>query len=250
MSLVDRPLQPRNALIASLPRSERKRVDDACEYTVLPFGKELCAPGDTIRHVYFPTDSYISLIAPAVSDESLEVGMIGNEGVFGITLLLEVKTSPLFGLVQGGGQALRMSATRFSRLARENAKFRRVLNRYLFVLTAQLAQTAACNRFHLLDARMARWLLMTQDRAHSDTFSLTHQFLAYMLGVRRAGVTEAAGRLQAKGLIRYAHGELTVVDRAGLEELSCPCYHAFESIYRQHLGKSPAHWRRHKIFAK
>ena len=135
------------------------------------------------------------------------------------------------------GQALRMTASRFARVAKESAPFKQTLNRYLYVLTTQLAQNAACNRFHLLDARMARWLLMTQDRAHKDTFRLTHDFLAYMLGVRRAGVTEAAGRLQAQRLIRYVRGELTVLNRRGLEALSCPCYNMFKATYLQHLGK-------------
>ena len=132
-----------------------------------------------------------------------------------------------------------MSAARFVRLAKNSLPFRQTLNRYLYVLTAQLAQSAACNRFHQLDARLARWLLMTHDRAHSTTFQLTHQFLAYMLGVRRAGVTEAAGRLQAKRLIRHRHGELTVLDRVGLEAASCPCYGGFNAMYRKHLGDAP-----------
>jgi CRP-like cAMP-binding protein len=244
---------PANGLIASLPRTERDRVTGACEHAELDFGKPVCNPGDTIRHVYFPTNSYISLITPTGTSESLEVGMVGNEGMFGITLLLDVKTSPLMGLVQGGGPALRMSASRFAKVAKESEPFRQTLNRYLYVLTSQIAQTAACNRFHLLDQRMARWLLMTQDRAHSDTFRLTHQFLAYMLGVRRAGITEAAGRLQSKRLIRYARGELTVLDRAGLEAVSCPCYAALNTTYRKHLrkpGNSSVARTRHKVFGK
>jgi CRP-like cAMP-binding protein len=236
MSKSAQPPLPVNALIASLPRTDRKNVSDACESAELPFGEALCKPGDSIRHVYFPTDSYISLITPAGASESIEVGMVGNEGMFGITLLLDVKVSSLLGLVQGGGQALRMPAGRFRQLASESAPFRQRLNRYLYVLTTQLAQTAACNRFHSLDARMARWLLMTHDRAHKDTFRLTHEFLAFMLGVRRAGVTEAAGRLQAERLIRYVRGELTVLNRSGLEDASCPCYRMFKATYVQHLG--------------
>jgi CRP-like cAMP-binding protein len=243
-------LLPANGLIASLPRADREFVSSQCELTELIFGKPLCNPGDTIRHVYFPTNSYISLITPAAASESLEVGMVGNEGVFGITLLLGVRISALLGLVQGGGSALRMSASRFGTVTNDSAPFRRTLNRYLYVLTAQIAQTAVCNRFHLLDARMARWLLMTQDRAHSDTYRLTHAFLAYMLGVRRAGVTEAAGRLQTKGLIRYAHGTLTVLDRRGLEAVSCSCYAALKATYQQHLHRpesSPAEGFVHKV---
>jgi CRP-like cAMP-binding protein len=230
------PLPPINGLLAIVPRAERDLILNACDPVDLIFGDSVCQPGDSIRHVYFPTDSYISLIAPAGASEDLEVGMIGNEGMFGITLLLDVRISALAGLVQGGGPALRMSAARFGKLANEHASFRRTLNRYLYVLTAELAQTAACNRFHHLDARMARWLLMTHDRALGSTFRLTHKFLAYMLGVRRAGVSEAAGRLQAQGLIQYAHGELTVLNRPALELASCGCYDVLQATYRQHLG--------------
>jgi CRP-like cAMP-binding protein len=231
------PLHSPNHLLDSLPRADRQRIGNACDMAELPFGEPVCEPGDTIRHVYFPTDSYISLITPAGASESLEVGMVGSEGLFGVTLMLGVRKSGLLGLVQGGGNALRMTAHRFKQLADESKPFRRTLNRYLYVLTAQLAQTAACSRFHLLDARMARWLLMTQDRAHKATFRLTHEFLAYMLGVRRAGITEAAGRLQAQGLIRYARGELTVLDRAGLEAVSCACYRASRGTYEEYFGK-------------
>jgi CRP-like cAMP-binding protein len=233
---------PVNALIGLLPANDRDDAIRACESVDLAIGEWVSKPGEHIRHVYFPVDSYISLITPPGMSESLEVGMVGDEGMFGITLLLDVKASPLTGLVQGSGAALRMSAARFVRLAKNSLPFRQTLNRYLYVLTAQLAQSAACNRYHQLDARMARWLLMTQDRAHSNTFRLTHQFLAYMLGVRRAGVTEASGRLQAKRLIRHGHGELTVLDRVGLEAASCACYGGFKALYRQHLGS--AHRRR------
>jgi hypothetical protein len=229
---------PANGLIASLPRTDRDRVTGACEHAELDFGKPLCNPGDTIRHVYFPTNSYISLITPPGTSESLEVGMVGNEGMFGITLLLNVKTSPLLGLVQGGGPALRMSASRFAKVTSESEAFKQTLNRYLYVLTAQIAQTAACNRFHQLDQRMARWLLMTQDRAHSDTFRLTHQFLAYMLGVRRAGITgrrdgavEAAHPLRSRGAHRSGSRRPQAV--------SCSChgaqYHLPETLRNREL---------------
>jgi len=238
VSKLGQQVPPANGLIGLLPANDREDAVRACEPVDLWMGEVVSKPGETIRHVYFPVDSYISLITPAGMSESLEVGMVGDEGMFGITLLLDVKASPLTGLVQGGGQALRMSASRFVRLAKASLSFRQTLNRYLYVLTAQLAQSAACNRFHQLDARMARWLLMTQDRAHSNTFRLTHQFLAYMLGVRRAGITEAAGRLQDKRLIQHRHGVLTVLNRVGLEAVSCPCYAASKDMYRQHLGNA------------
>jgi len=238
-----------NSLLASLPSSDAARVGEACETTELIFGSSLYAPGDRIQNVYFPTNSYISLITPAGASESLEVGLVGSEGMFGVTVLLDVKTSPVLGLIQGAGPALQMRATRFTEIANESAPFRKILNRYLYILTAQMAQTAACSRFHALDARLARWLLMTHDRAFSDTFRLTHEFLAYMLGVRRAGVTEAAGRLQASGMIRYAHGVLTVLDRKGLEKVSCPCYDALNATYAKHL-KMPANGHGNAIKAR
>jgi CRP-like cAMP-binding protein len=232
-----RPIAFGNSLLDSLPRGARELIGKSCGPAQIKAGEILCEPTDRIQRVYFPTTAYISLIAPALGTETLEVGMVGNEGMFGITVLLDVKTSPLTGLVQGAGQTLQMSASRFARLANDVAPFKKIVNRYLYVLTAQIAQTAACNRFHSLDARLARWLLMTRDRAQSDTFRLTHKSLAYMLGVRRAGVTEAAGRLQAKRLVTYHHGELTVLDRQGLEESACSCYIAHNAVYQEHLGK-------------
>ncbi len=234
-------LDPRlNSLLARLPRREQEAVTGGCELVALNVGVILCMPEDTIEHVYFPVDSYISLITPAGGTESLEVGMVGNEGMFGATLLLGVEVAAFRGLVQGSGAALRMSAKRFARALREQENFHRIIDRYMFVLMTQLAQTAACTRFHLLDARLARWLLMTHDRAHSNTFRITHEFLAYMLGVRRAGVTEAAGRLQAKGLIRYSRGRLAVLDRAGLEAVACPCYGIIKNHYIKHIGRARA----------
>jgi CRP-like cAMP-binding protein len=202
----------------------------------LPFGEIVSEPNEPIRHVYFPTTSFISLITPKGASESLEVGLVGNEGVFGITLVLGIDASPLKGLVQGGGLAMRMSVAQFRRASKESRSFGRVVHAYLYVLMAQIAQTAACGRFHQLEARMARWLLMTHDRAGSDTFRLTHVFLAQMLGVRRAGVTEAASKIQKRNLIQYRRGVIRVMNRPALEALACPCYAAFNEMYGQHLG--------------
>jgi CRP-like cAMP-binding protein len=225
-----------NALIASLSARDRRTVLKSCEEVDLALGDVLCAPGAPIRHIYFPVTSYISLITPKDVVDSLEVGLIGREGVFGITVLLEVNDSPLLALVQGAGAALRLTTPAFRKAVAESAPFRRMLNRYLYVLMAQLAQSAACGRFHLLDARLARWLLMTHDRAGSKTFNLTHQFLAFMLGVRRSGVSVAAERLQGRNLIRYNRGRVEILDRKGLEALSCPCYASQLKIYRQRMG--------------
>jgi len=228
-----------NSLIASLPRSSRDIVLAACDPVELGSGEIVCTPDAQITHVYFPTTSYISLITPPGAVESLEVGMVGNEGAFGVTLLLDVATSPLLGLVQGQGNALRIPKRRFVEVVNQSEPFKRVLNRYLFVLTAHLAQTAACNRFHLLEARMARWLLMTHDRAQGASFRLTHQFLAFMLGVRRAGVTGIARDFQERGYIRYSRGQLTILDRAALQQAACACYNSLNASYRRYLGDPP-----------
>jgi CRP-like cAMP-binding protein len=219
-----------------MPRKARQDLVDACDTVELPMGALLCSPGDVHRHVYFPTSGYISLITPPGASESLEVGLIGFEGAFGLTVLLDIRTSALVGLTQGSGTALRISAPTFLRRANADAGLRKVLHRYLYVLMAQLAQTAACSRFHQLDARLARWLLMTHDRARGASFYLTHQFLAQMLGVRRAGVTTAARRLQDDRFIAYRRGLIKVLDRKGLEAVACPCYRAVNDTYRRHLA--------------
>ena len=243
MSPAARTVRSSNALIAALPARDRAMVLKHCEEVELVLGRIVCEPGAAITHVYFPVTGYISLITPKGVVDSLEVGLIGREGVFGLTLLLDVKDSPLLALVQGQGAALRMTASAFRKVAATSAPLRRLLNRYLYVLMAQIAQSAACGRFHLLDARLARWLLMTHDRANGNTFSLTHQFLAFMLGVRRAGVTIAAGHLQQLNLIRYSHGRVEIVDRRGLEAISCPCYAEQLRVYRARVGIANARAR-------
>lgn len=207
-----------------------------CEALDLVAATSLCHEGDRIRHVYFPTDSVISLVTPGDHGGDLEVGMVGNEGMFGTSLLLEVDIAPLEALVQGAGPCLRMSAADFKRHLGRSRALRTRLNRYVYVLTCQLAQAAACNRYHVVEDRLARWLLMTQDRAHRETFHITQEFLSYLLGVRRVGVTQAAGSLQRLKLITYRRGQMIVVDRAGLEAASCRCYAADNAVYCNMLG--------------
>lgn len=220
-----------NRLLAALPRKDRQRFLAGCEKVELNFSDILCEPGARIRHVYFPADSFISLAAPVDSRASLEVGLIGNEGMLGIPLILGISISPLRALVRGSGAALRLDTASFRRELSHSRALQRGLNRYLYALMAQFAQTVACTRFHVLDARLARWLLMTHDRAHSDMFHFTHEFLADMLGVRRVGITKAAGVLQRKKIISYRRGHITILDRSGLEAVSCGCYRAMKETY-------------------
>jgi CRP-like cAMP-binding protein len=225
-----------NRLLEALPSSDRSDVLAECEAIDLVFADILYTPGERLKHVYFPTRSFISLIMPIDDDASLEVGLVGNEGMFGVPLALGVDVSPVRAVVQGAGSALRMDAATFCRQLGRSAALQREIDRFVFVQLSQLAQTAACTRFHVVEARLARWLLMTQDRAHAASFSITHEFLAMMLGVRRVGVTKAASSLQKQSLIHYSRGNVTVLDRRGLKAASCGCYMADLDAYDRILS--------------
>lgn len=226
-----------NRLLASLSHKDRQHFVSGCEQVELVFGDILCEPGETIRHVYFPTDSFISLLTPIDGHSSLEVALVGSEGMYGIPLMLGVDISPLQAVVQGSGPAWRMDAERFLHELKHTVALQQELNRYIYVLMSQLAQTAACTRFHVVEERLARWLLMTRDRAHSEEFHITHEFLAQMLGVRRVGVTKAAGSLQHKKLISYSRGDIRIRDIKGLEAASCNCYRTDKETYERILHR-------------
>lgn len=231
------PASRTNRLLAALPGKDRARILAACQSVELAFGEILTESGNRIDHVYFPTESFISLItAPRDDCPSVEVGLVGDEGMLGASLMLEVNVAPLRALVQGAGPALRMDAAVFLRELDLSVALQRKLKRYAYVMMGQLARNAACMRFHVVEARLARWLLLTQDRAHSSEFHVTHEFLAAMLGVRRVGVTKAACALQRRHLIDYCRGDISILDRDGLESASCGCYAADKAAYARVLG--------------
>jgi CRP-like cAMP-binding protein len=215
-----------NRLIDDLPQEARSRLLKLCEPVELEFGMIVCEADQRLKHVYFPLTCFISLVAKVADHPPLEIGLIGNEGMLGATLALCVDDARLRGIVQGSGSALRMTATQLKRELRGSPALRRVLKRHLYVLMVQLSQSAVCGRFHEIMARLARWLLLTHDRAHADHFRLTHQYLADMLGVQRSAITIAAGALQRKKLISYKRGKIFIVSRRGLESASCECYQA------------------------
>ena len=220
-----------NGMLAALPRKQYESLLSGLESVALRFGEVLYEPGERIRFVYFPGDSLVSLLTLVDGQSALEVGMVGREGMVGVPLSLGADVSPVRALVQGAGAAMRMKAARFSREIRKSPQLQQEVNRYTGVLMAQITQTAACNRFHVVEARLARWLLMTRDRVRSDEFPLTHEFLGHMLGVRRVGVTKAARALQGRKLIRYSRGKIQILNRRGLKASACSCYEVVKDMY-------------------
>lgn len=225
-----------NRLVQRLPREDRARLIGLAEAVPLVLSEVLGEPGRATRHVYFPTSGFISLVTLVAGSPGVEVGMVGREGMLGAQLVLGVGTAPVRAVVQGPGTAWRVGAAAFRDELARSVTLRRVLNKYLFVLMTQMTHSAACLRFHLIGPRLARWLLMSQDRAQAESFSVTQEFLAYMLGVRRVGITAAAGALQLGGLIEYHRGQITVLDRPGLEAAACGCYAADRRAYALQLS--------------
>lgn len=229
MSIV-KYLPATNSILRALSRKDGQRLFVHNEQVKLKYGDILSEPGKRLRHAYFPNSGIISLLTPVAGHASVEVGLVGREGMAGMALFLGVGVSPVRMLVQGSGSAMRIKAAVFDHELRHNPLLRDALNRYLYTFMAQVGQTAGCNRFHQIGERLARWLLMTHDRVDTDEFQLTQEFLAHMLGVRRAGVTLAARALQKKKLIRYSRGKLTILNRKGLENAACGCYRAVNDL--------------------
>jgi CRP-like cAMP-binding protein len=226
----------KNLLISGLPVADQRRVMAAGESILLLPGDPLTEPGEQIRHVFFPTGSFMSVRAELDRGIRLDVALVGSEGMIGVSLALGVTSASLQSLVRGGGRALRLSAASFRREMERSAPLRRVLNQYVCVLMSELAQNAACSRFHRIDQRLAKWLLMTRDRARSNKYHMTHDLLSQMLGVRRVGITVAATALQRHGLIRYSRGDIEILDAPGLQRAACGCYVTGKANYERGLG--------------
>jgi CRP-like cAMP-binding protein len=228
---------PENAIILALPRTDRLRLLALCEPVDLVLSERLVEAGQPLSQVLFPVNGFVSQVLEVPTHPGLEVGMVGREGLVGATLALGVAESPVRSVVQGAGSAWRMGSVHFAGELRASESLRQLVQRYLYVTLVQLATASACRRFHELGPRLARWLLMSQDRAHTDEFRVTHEFLGLMLGVRRVGVTVAAGELQAEGLIHYHRGHLSVRNRVGLEARACTCYAADQVVYRERMRR-------------
>ncbi len=213
-----------NRLVNALPRQQRDRLMSACQPCKLIFDDMLAEAGELYQHAYFPDSGQISLVSSVHGHRPLEMGLIGHESMLGTTLVLGIGAAPMRAIVQGPGTALRIPVARLRHELLKSPALRRILNQHLYLQLIELSLAGACTRFHNIEQRLARWLLLTHDRAQSDRFHLTHAYLADMLGVRRSGITVAAGNLQAREIIHYSRGDITVLDRRGLEAASCGCY--------------------------
>ena len=225
-----------NTLIDSLPRAARNRLLSICEPIDLLSGEIVAGSNAPTRHVYFPTGSIVSLTTSTKDVPVLEVGIVGSEGMLGAQLVLGINSIPHLARVRAPGTAWRVSAATFNRELSRSRALHRSLNRYLHVTILQLTSDVRCLRFHQIDQRLARWLLMTHARTHSDSFNMTHEQIAQLMGVRRVGITKAAGALQSRGIIRYVRGVLTIIDRKSLESEACSCYATDRKTYARFLS--------------
>ncbi len=220
----DAPNPTDNHILEALPALERERLFPHLELISMPLSSVLYESGDALRHIYFPTNCIVSLLYVMQDGASAEIAVVGNEGAIGVALFMGGETTPSRAIVQSAGCAFRLTRTRLRHEFDRHGQLLHVLLRYTQSLITQMAQTAVCNRHHSLDQQLCRWLLLSLDRLDGNTLKITQELIANMIGVRREGVTEAAGKLQKLGVIRYRRGEITVLDRKRLEQLSCECY--------------------------
>ncbi|MBV4535775.1 MULTISPECIES: Crp/Fnr family transcriptional regulator [Pseudomonas] len=218
------PMPQHNHLLAALSTPTFERLEGDLELVTLPLGKSLYESGDALRHVYFPTDSIVSLLYVMENGASAEISVVGNEGLVGIAVFMGGESTPSRAIVQSAGHAYRLPGQRLKDEFNRHGELLLLMLRYTQALITQMAQTAVCNRHHSIDQQLCRWLLLSLDRLQSDQVRMTQELIANMLGVRREGVTDAAGKLQRLGIIEYSRGHIKVVDRARLEALSCECY--------------------------
>lgn len=223
-------------MLAALPPVERERLYPHLKRVEMPFGMVLYESGVALRHIHFPVDSIVSLLYVLNNGASAEIAVVGNEGAVGVSLFMGGETTPSRAVVQSAGSAYRLSRARLKEEFNRHGQLLHVLLRYTQSLITQMAQTAVCNRHHALDQQLCRWLLLTLDRLDSNELRVTQELIANMIGVRREGVTEAAGRLQKMGVIRYSRGKITVLDRPRLEALSCECYAVVKAETDRLLG--------------
>jgi len=228
-----------NHLLAVLPDSDSQRLRPFLELVALPLGKALYESGETLNHVYFPTTAIVSLLYELENGSSAEIAVVGNEGIVGIALFMGGDTMPNRGVVQSAGHAYRLSGQLLKQEFSRGGELQHLLLRYTLALLTQMAQTAVCNRHHTVDQQLCRWLLLSLDRLPANELSMTQELIANMLGVRREGVTEAAGKLQDAGLIHYRRGRITVLDRRGLEARVCECYGVVRKEFRRLLPEVP-----------
>ena len=238
MAVASDPQQ--NHLLASLPEEDWQRWRPHLEPVKMPLGQVLYEPGATLSHVYFPTTAIVSLLYVMEDGDSAEIAVAGNEGLVGISLFMGGESTPSRAVVQSAGQAFQMKAEVLKAEFSRSGPVLHLLLRYTQALITQMAQTAVCNRHHTLDQQLCRWLLLSLDRLQGDELVMTQELIANMLGVRREGVTEGALKLQKAGLIRYARGHITVLDRPGLEKLTCECYAVVKQEYDRLLPDKAA----------
>jgi CRP-like cAMP-binding protein len=228
-----------NYLLAAFPPAERERLFPQLELVAMPLGKVLYEPGDALHHVFFPTNCIVSLLYVLADGASAEISVVGNEGLIGIALFMGGETTPSRAIVQSAGYAYRLNGQELKDEFHLNGEVQLLLLRYTQALITQMAQTAVCNRHHSVDQQLCRWLLLSLDRLTSNQLDMTQELIANMLGVRREGVTESAGKLDKLGIIRYARGRITVLDRPRLEQRCCECYAVVKKETDRLLPRTP-----------